>query len=90
MAAGVACPNCNSKNFSRKNYPVDWGEVTFRRHQCRNCRHVFVTEQAVISNPLADQIMNLIEPPISASQLTQLDTPATPEPRAATTATSAS
>ena len=57
----MRCPNCDSEANSRFRAPVEREGVILRRHQCSNCRHVFLSAQVVVTAELEEQLLEEFE-----------------------------
>lgn len=59
----IKCPACNSENHERFRPPAGHIEGSvFRRHRCLNCRRIFLTEQRVVDEEIAETLSSEMMP----------------------------
>ncbi len=61
MSIDLECPACGSVNSDRYGGPITRRGRVYRRHRCRNCRRLFVTEQHVVSQGEARDVVAELE-----------------------------
>lgn len=62
----MRCPNCGSENHkrpsgSKRGLVRDVDGLTFRQHQCMECRHYFTSVQTAVDRELADRFLDAEE-----------------------------
>ena len=56
----LSCPMCGAENSERYRSPEKVEDVIVRRKRCLACRHVFSTAEIVITNNLAERVLDKI------------------------------
>lgn len=61
MSIDLECPSCGSVNSDRYGGPITRRGRVYRRHRCRNCRRLYVTEQHVVLRGEAEDVVAELE-----------------------------
>lgn len=57
----MKCPRCDHDETDRYRKPTDQKGAILRRHRCRSCSLVFLSAQVVVSGPLVERLLPLLE-----------------------------